>query len=1795
MKFEERIKKYSELSRSKDDNKQIVGLIIKGNYIASNYIRILSPFSNFSNTNYVPYLIDRPDFNAFKKDLVNDNVFLDIVIVQRDALEADFAELLVQKCKLFGIKLIFEIDDDLINMDKSSPIYNDFLPRIKVMEFLAENSDCITVSTDILRERMLIYNDNVITIPNALVDYWDIKKDVAFKDNSNSIKIGYMGTITHTKDLKIIERVIKNIQTKRPDKNIIFEVVEGTTDEIEGINIIRIPSNDQYYPNFVYWLQNNIDWDIAIAPLIEDDPINLSKSELKYLEYTALNIPCVYSAVGPYDYAIVHEKNGMLVKDNNVYEWEHCLTKLIDDAILRREIVLNAWEDIENNYLIDNMVTNWINVLNLNNRNKSGLLYRKINDYFDESSSISFNDFLIRDHISIVSESNLFDETYYLTEYPDVKLCDLSAINHYLVFGYGENCNPNKNFDKRAFNNLYLIHDFNLHPFVYYCLYNDCPPYFINSIHDNHELNEEIIRKEDIFDVDFYLYQQPDVKKAGVDPIYHFAKYGYKEKNRNPNPHFSCNYYIKNYLGDTRIWNPLTHYILIGKEKGFKINPWDIPNNFYSINVISSILNNLSKKVSIFIPIFNYSTKVMDCLESIIKNTFGNYELIIFINDTLLDKYNNFDFLNEEDINFKILSREDSNYITLIQEYFQSFNNDIVFLNSYSEVTYNWLSRLIAKAYSSEDIDVVSPISNFIGNLSSFSDSLENNDFLYTANGMDTFLRKSSNHDNIYSQVGDGFCIYIKDRVKNKIQLNQQLVYNLDNACCYLYLLDNVCHIFDDSIYIYHDPSFFEDNAQILKSHLNSFAAELKVNRFLKSPFSTTLKNKLKCYLQDINQVTLSNRILYVLDEKNYHYFLDFIGYYTKKYYDCYFLTCSNKEFKLWKDANLLKKWSLSINLEDSLKSELFKEMYFNILYLLNINIVHIINFNHNSFDLFDISNSLNIKVILNCTDDFFIHPLQKTRCLHCCGEEQCGYGDLNEYCKNIRNEFEDILNDNVSIIDESLNEIYDFDLDDENSLILNYNYCNFNSKIIDLFDNSKSKSLSLLIVGKLSSEEFNIIKNLKEQNNYKLLDLHFMGNFSNDINQIGINHGLLDINSFQNAISEINPDFVVIFNEFSEMYDVIYYSNKNKNIVLINSNNLNNLSAKFDNCISFSIPQNMIYYEDILKLKYSNYYYNILSNLFYKDEQLKNHSLYLTRWFGKLYSEYGDNNPKEIIPMVSEQPSGGENESRYNFKAFLNDNYGEIVNTQFNKSEYDSLNFNTFLNKSYVYPLKNRPFTGEDYENFAIMESITKYLENKSYQCKDKPLVSVIMPVYNREDLIKTAINSILNQTYVNFELIVVDDGSTDKTVDIIRSISDNRIKLIVSDENKGSSGARNLGLEMISGDYILYLDSDNEWEPNYIDVVMGAFLELPDADAVYVGQLLYKDINDDPFAIRFGSFNKSLLMNGNYIDLNCLSYKREVHEKVGGFDETLNRLVDWDLIFRISNYFKVYSVPVLISKYYFGAAKNRISDFSVKNHEKDKLLKNLFRNVHINNFMIKKPNYKLNKVVNIVIYNISSLMSLQECINHIFSLKLDKIEITIIDNRNDENVTEYIDTLKAKGNVNVIIDEQNNGGIITILQDIVRLPEFSGDLLLLDANAILLNGALEFMQEYAYNLPDCGIVIPQHLIPDEMNQEEHSVPYTNPDIKCDLTPTYYPNNFINMPIFNDGDFIELKLPPLFCTYLKHNAIMDIYNIDFDVSDYSSTEFLSYYIRDIQHLKIYYASNAIVYHNFNKQNKWGV
>lgn len=188
------------------------------------------------------------------------------------------------------------------------------------------------------------------------------------------------------------------------------------------------------------------------------------------------------------------------------------------------------------------------------------------------------------------------------------------------------------------------------------------------------------------------------------------------------------------------------------------------------------------------------------------------------------------------------------------------------------------------------------------------------------------------------------------------------------------------------------------------------------------------------------------------------------------------------------------------------------------------------------------------------------------------------------------------------------------------------------------------------------------------------------------------------------------------------------------------------------------------------------------------------------------------------------------------------------------------------------------------------------------------EPLVSVVIPSYNIEKFIIDALESVKKQTYQNFEVIVVDDGSTDGTKDLIRQfLSDQRFKLI-EQKNSGPAAARNLGVCHSKGEFIAFLDGDDEWVPDKLQKQLGMFRSDPTLDIVGTNYSFMEEDGQNMGRDRYVSFPngfkenpKLALLNGCGISTITVMMRKEYFERVEGFDRTLRYGEDYDLWMKI------------------------------------------------------------------------------------------------------------------------------------------------------------------------------------------------------------------------------------------------------------------------------------------------------
>ncbi|MBT5258172.1 MAG: glycosyltransferase [Nitrospina sp.] len=243
-----------------------------------------------------------------------------------------------------------------------------------------------------------------------------------------------------------------------------------------------------------------------------------------------------------------------------------------------------------------------------------------------------------------------------------------------------------------------------------------------------------------------------------------------------------------------------------------------------------------------------------------------------------------------------------------------------------------------------------------------------------------------------------------------------------------------------------------------------------------------------------------------------------------------------------------------------------------------------------------------------------------------------------------------------------------------------------------------------------------------------------------------------------------------------------------------------------------------------------------------------------------------------------------------------------------------------------------------------------------------DSPKVSVIVPTYNRADRLERALNSIVSQTYQDFELIVVDDGSTDKTSQLMKSFP--KAQYFYIKKNSGVSKARNVGLAFAKGELICFLDSDDLWKEKKIQIQSLWLENNKDSQICYTDEIWVRN------GVRVNPMNRHRKYSGD-IFRHCLGLcivspssvmiRAKLFDEIGNFDESLPACEDYDLWLRIASKYAFHFIeePLIIkygghsdqlSRKYWGmdrfrvVALKKLLDQNSLDKEKLKLTRSVF-----------------------------------------------------------------------------------------------------------------------------------------------------------------------------------------------------------------------------------------------------------
>jgi glycosyltransferase involved in cell wall biosynthesis len=199
-------------------------------------------------------------------------------------------------------------------------------------------------------------------------------------------------------------------------------------------------------------------------------------------------------------------------------------------------------------------------------------------------------------------------------------------------------------------------------------------------------------------------------------------------------------------------------------------------------------------------------------------------------------------------------------------------------------------------------------------------------------------------------------------------------------------------------------------------------------------------------------------------------------------------------------------------------------------------------------------------------------------------------------------------------------------------------------------------------------------------------------------------------------------------------------------------------------------------------------------------------------------------------------------------------------------------------------------------------------------------PLISVVMPCFNAQDYLREAVDSVLAQTYDNIELIVIDDGSTDRSLDLLQDYGE-RIR-VIRQANRGPYPARNLGVAESRGELLAFLDADDWWSPDCLEKLAGALAAHPQAAVAYCGwQNVGKDGGrSDPYVppdYELADKAERFLRAAAPWPIHAALLRRPVFDAVGGFDLDLHSCMDYDLWLRIAVARPIVRVPEVMAFY--------------------------------------------------------------------------------------------------------------------------------------------------------------------------------------------------------------------------------------------------------------------------------------
>ncbi len=308
-------------------------------------------------------------------------------------------------------------------------------------------------------------------------------------------------------------------------------------------------------------------------------------------------------------------------------------------------------------------------------------------------------------------------------------------------------------------------------------------------------------------------------------------------------------------------------------------------------------------------------------------------------------------------------------------------------------------------------------------------------------------------------------------------------------------------------------------------------------------------------------------------------------------------------------------------------------------------------------------------------------------------------------------------------------------------------------------------------------------------------------------------------------------------------------------------------------------------------------------------------------------------------------------------------------------------------------------------------------------------PLVSIVIPTYNRIHTLPASVDSVLKQTYENLELIIMDDGSTDGTEEYVKGITDERVRYRKADKNMGPSAARNMGAELAKGEYLAFQDSDDEWAPDKLEKQMKLMVDNGDISLVYSEFGLYRNgelltvipSRNIPYEEKQGSLFSYLLLYP-LISTQTILIRTKAFIEEGGFNETLKAYEDFEFTMRFAKNHRIGFVQEALVK--VNSQESSVSkQFEERIRVQFYMIREMLKPLRERNFLWRKMEIVLHEAETLRCYEMfaQELKSLSEELlsneeQEEASSFLEKIEQSAEHHRLQAQFCENIQTLKQK-----------------------------------------------------------------------------------------------------------------------------------------------------------------------------------